>query len=84
MSQRIFDVGLSTETISLYLLACGLADGGNPITRKNLIEIWNGTAEQLEEGLRILESRHILTPILSAGDEAAAYRLTEVRSWKTD
>lgn len=82
MDQAIFNIGLSTETISVYLLACGLADAGKAVTTKNLAEVWNGAAESLEQGLRELEHRNILARVVSDGEDRVAYRTLEVHRWK--
>jgi hypothetical protein len=70
------------ETISVYLLACGLADAGKPVTTKNLTELWNGTADSLDQGLRELEQRNIIARVLSDGNDRAAYKVAAVHHWK--
>ena len=82
MNQLIFKIGLSVETISLYLLCCGLADAGRSITTGRLEEIWNGTPEELAEGLRFLERKNILRTIVSDGQDRSAYQLTGIEHWK--
>jgi hypothetical protein len=76
MSQRIFEMGLSTETVSVYLLCCGLADAGVSLTAENLRKRWNGTPEQLENGLTVLEKHNVIHRLSdAASSEKAAYRL---------
>jgi hypothetical protein len=82
MDQAIFNLGLPMETISVYLLACGLADVGKPVTTKNLTELWNGTADSLDQGLRELERRNIIARVLSDGNDRAAYKVKAVHHWK--
>ena len=82
MNQLIFRMGLSVETISLYLLCCGLADAGRAITTQNLQEIWNDTPDSLDEGLQTLEQQNILRRILSDGQDRRAYQLTGIEHWK--
>jgi len=82
MDQAIFNLGLPMETISVYLLACGLADVGKPVTTKNLTELWNGTADSLDQGLRELEERNVIACVLSDGKDHAAYKVKEVHHWK--
>jgi hypothetical protein len=82
MDQAIFNLGLPMETISVYLLACGLADAGKPVTTKNLTELWNGTADSLDQGLRELEQRNIIARVLSDGNDRAAYKVAAVHHWK--
>jgi hypothetical protein len=82
MDQAIFNLGLPMETISVYLLACGLADVGKPVTTKNLTELWNGTTDSLDQGLRELEQRNIIACVLSDGNDRAAFRVKEAHHWK--
>jgi hypothetical protein len=51
MNQQIFKLNLSTESVSAYLLCCGLADDGKSISTKNLMEIWNGTPSALQQSM---------------------------------
>ena len=82
MNQLIFRLGLPVDTISLYLLCCGLADEGRAITTRDLEKIWNGTPESLAEGLGVLEQRNILRRILSDRQDRSAYQLTGIEHWK--
>ena len=81
MHQQIFKLGLSTESVSVYLLCCGLADEGKSISTKNLMEIWTGTPSSLKQSIRDLQERKILRMILSGGEENAVYQLTHVHEW---
>ncbi len=83
MDQKIFNIGLSVETVSLYLLCCGLADAGSTISKKNILEIWNSGEEELKECLHTLEENKILLRILSDGKEHDVYKLTDVKQWKS-
>jgi len=82
MSQRIFKLDLPVETVSAYLLCCGLVDSGQAITTKHLLEIWNSSNEALEKALLDLEDKHILRKIISDREENAIYMLNDERSWK--
>lgn len=82
MNQQIFRLGLSVETISVYLLCCGLEDNGAVISTRNLLGVWNGTSESLSGGLKELEKRNILLKIISGGEDKNVYKLTEYKSWK--
>jgi len=70
------------ETISAYLLCCGLADAGSTISAKNLAEIWNGTPAALAEALETLEKHNIINRIISGGRDRAVYRLNKGDRWK--
>ena len=81
MNQQIFKLNLSTESVSAYLLCCGLADEGKSISTKNLMEIWNDTPLALQQSLRELQNKKILRIIVSDGEESAVYQLTDVHEW---
>ncbi len=82
MNQGIFEMGLSVETTSVYLLCCGLSDSDTIISTKNLLKIWNSTEDALSEGLRQLGQRNILVKILSEMDGNDIYKLTDISRWK--
>ena len=82
MNQLIFKMGLAVETVSVYLLCCSLADAGKQITTGNLLDIWNGTKEALNEGLGNLEARNIIVRIISDGHEKNVYKLSAGCEWK--
>jgi hypothetical protein len=82
MSQRIFKIGLPVETVSVYLLCCGLADAGKDITAIHLFEIWNGTKDDLNKGLKNLEEKNILVRIISDRQEHPIYKLTPDSKWR--
>lgn len=82
MSRNIFNMGLSVETVSVYLLCCGLADSDTVISTKNLLGIWNSTGEALLEGLSNLEKRNIILKIISDQERNNIYKLTDDKNWK--
>ena len=82
MNQKIFNMGLSMETISVYLLCCNLTDNDTVISTKNISSMWNGTGALLAEGLKDLEERNILRKIISDRDEKNIYQLTDLKDWK--
>jgi hypothetical protein len=82
MNQKIFQMGLSTETVSLYLLCCGLADSGATLSTKNLLEIWNSSPETMHASFVELEDRGIVLKIISDGKDNHIYRLTDEHNWK--
>jgi len=83
MDQKIFNIGLPVESVSLYLLCCGLADTGSTISKKNILEIWNSSEEKLKDCLHTLEEKNILFRILSDGKEHDVYKLVDIEQWKT-
>ena len=82
MNQEIFSTGLDVETISLYLLCCGLADSDTAISVKNLLPVWNSSEAALNNGLDELENRNILARLLWDQEGNHIYRLTDLKDWK--
>ncbi len=82
MSQKIFSLNLSTETISVYLMCCGLTDAGSTLSTANMLEIWNGSEASLQDGLSALEERKIVKKIISDQDSRDIYILTNTADWE--
>lgn len=78
MNQQIFQLGLTVETISAYLLCCALADEGRPLTRSDLLQVWTASPEALDRALAQLVGRAILEP----ADRQGAYRLLPASAWR--
>jgi len=82
MSQEIFNLDLSVETVSVYLICCNLSDNNTVISTKNISSMWNGTEALLIEGLKDLEERNILRKIISDREEKNIYQLSDIKDWK--
>ncbi len=82
MNQKIFELGLLVETVSVYLMCCSLADTDTTISTKKLSEMWNSTRASLLEGLEDLETRNILRRIISDRAGNNVYKLLDVKNWK--
>ncbi len=82
MNQKIFNLGLSVETVSVYLICCSLTDTDTTISTNKLSEMWNSTRAPLLEGLKDLETRNILRRIISDGAGNIVYKLSDVKNWK--
>jgi hypothetical protein len=82
MNQKIFKLGLSVETVSVYLMCCSLADTDATISTKKLSEMWNSTRASLLEGLKDLETRNILRRIISDRAGNTVYKLSDVKNWQ--
>ncbi len=82
MNQIIFQMGLSTETVSLYLLCCGLAESGATLSTKNLLDIWNASPETMAASFLDLEEHGIVLKIISDGKVNHIYKLTDAHDWK--
>lgn len=84
MNQKIFEIGLSVEAVSAYLICSSLADADAPITQKNLIGMWNNAETALNECLEILEKKNIIRRIISGNEGNEVYLMTDVDKWKLD
>lgn len=82
MNQKIFNLGLSVDTVSVYLICCSIADTDTTISTNKLSEMWNSTRASLFEGLKDLETRNILRRIISDGAGNIVYQLSDVKNWK--
>lgn len=82
MSQEIFSLGLDTETISLYLLCCGLVDIGDALTDRTIQGVWNGSNEAMRTALDNLLTHGILLKVVSGGDNQSAYQLMPENHWQ--
>ena len=82
MSQKIFKLGLSVETVSVYLMCCSLEDTDATISTKKLSEMWNSTRASLLGGLKDLETRNILRRIISNRSGNTVYKLSDVNDWQ--
>jgi predicted transcriptional regulator len=82
MNQKIFELGLSVETVSVYLMCCSLTDTDATISTKKLSEMWNSTRASLLEALKDLETRNILRRIISDRAGNTVYKLADVKNWK--
>lgn len=82
MNQKIFNMGLSVETVSVYLICCSLADADTTISTKKLSEMWNSTRASLLESLKNLETRNILRRIISDRAGNNVYKLSDAKNWK--
>ncbi len=79
MEQKIFNLGLSVETVSVYLLCCALADVDTPVTLESLQSRWNASPDALQEGLATLEKMSIV--VRSA---PGTYSLNKATQWRVD
>lgn len=80
MNQLIFQLGLPTETVSVYLLCCGLSDEGLVVTRRELAKIWNGDAQMLDEGISDLVDRNIVRR--GGSDQGSVLEVNPVGQWR--
>ena len=83
MQQKIFDLELPVETVSLYLLCCALTDADTPISTRNLLAKWHAGQKALERGVETLVARNILSRHLADQQGNAVYRLADPDQWLT-
>lgn len=81
MNQKIFELGLSKKTVSLYLLCCGLADIGSEISTKTILPVWNSDEAALEKGLDELGRHNIIQPAFADTSEQQVYELLSEEHW---
>ncbi|MBU1170566.1 MAG: hypothetical protein KKD44_13470 [Proteobacteria bacterium] len=79
MEQRIFELDLPVETVSIYLLCTGVSDSGKPLSFETLLSLWNGNPETLTRGLEALEQKGIIQII--PGDPVQ-YRVLPSSQWR--
>ena len=60
MDRAIFDLNVSVEATSLYILLCALMDMGQPPTIQEALPKWAGTEETLMAAAEELISRCVL------------------------
>ena len=82
MEQKIFELGLSVETISLYLICCAITDAEASITLRDIRKKWNGSEDDLVAGVETLERKGILKRIASDGETNAGFKLNDVEDWE--
>jgi hypothetical protein len=61
MDRAIFDLEISVEATSLYILLCALMDSGQAPTLENALQKWTGSEKSLLSAARELIERCILT-----------------------
>lgn len=78
MDQRIFELGLPVETVSVYLLCIGLSESGKDLTFDTLASVWNGSGDSLVRELKILEEKNIIGLV---SDDPDRYRVHPSEIW---
>ncbi len=61
MDRRIFEMGLSVEATSLYLLMESLSDSGVSLNRASVLPYWNATEQELDEAFDELLRRNVVS-----------------------
>ena len=77
MEHTIFELGLSVEAVSLYILLDHFEHSAETVTREILLTKWNASTDMLEKSLQELEMQGVVM-INDQGVIAA----TPVSRWK--
>jgi hypothetical protein len=77
MENTIFELGLSVEAVSLYILLDYFEETVDRVTRDVLVTKWNSSEEMLEKSLQELELQGVVTI-----DDQGVVRSTPVFQWK--
>ena len=64
MDRAVFDLKISVEATSLYILLCALMDAGEAPTLENASLKWTGTEEALAEAARELIERCVVAGVI--------------------
>jgi hypothetical protein len=64
MDRAIFDLKVSVEATSLYILLCALIDGGQAPTLENARSKWTGTEESLITAAQELVRRCVVVGVI--------------------
>jgi len=62
MDRAIFDLKISVEATSAYILICSLVDQDHAPTLKTIRSLWNGNEESLLAALHELMEKQVLEP----------------------
>ncbi len=82
MRQKIFDLDLSIETTSLYLLIEGFSGDKSNVSTQQLLQVWNSTEALFKKGLEELEERNIITRVMADTRRNGYYRLVNNNRWQ--
>ena len=82
IDREIFNIGLAVETISLYLLCCGLLDAGASPSKELLRSRWNASPQAFEASLKELEEKKIIRRIPSQGPDGEEFQPTSRSRWQ--
>ena len=81
MDRKIFNLNLSVEATSAYILICNLAESGTPITIESARTFWNDSPEALVSALEELDRHRIIFEALDA-NQMRQYYLNSSDRWK--
>jgi len=79
MDRAIFDLKISVEAASLYIVLCALMDAGQPPTLENARLKWTGTDESLLTAAQELVRRCVITGNVPIPEDMHLHPLTRDR-----
>ncbi len=80
MCQQIFELGLDTQTISVYLMCTGLADSETRLYYNTLKGLWTEGESSLDTAISVLLNRNILK-VMAGGNGDREFQLSDPASW---
>ncbi|MBU2512805.1 hypothetical protein KJ966_15820 [bacterium] len=81
MRTDIFRMDLSIETISLFLCFEGLAYYDPRVSTQEILEVWQGSEQTYEKGLKELEGRNIIRKTGKKGSCNDIYKIVDHNEW---
>jgi hypothetical protein len=81
MNREIFNLNLSVEATSAYILICNLAESGTPITIESAGTFWNDKPEALVSALEELKCHRIVFEAQTS-NQMRQYYLNPSDHWK--
>jgi hypothetical protein len=81
MDRKIFNLNLSVEATSAYILICNLAESGTPITIESAGTFWNDKPEALISALEELKRHWVIVEALDA-NQMRQYYLNSSDRWE--
>jgi len=82
IDREIFNTGLPVESISLYLLCCGLIDAGIGPSLETIRARWTASEEALQRSLDELIQKRILQRPSAEGAPEAEIRPADRCEWR--
>lgn len=82
MDQKIFEMGLPVETVSVYLMCTGLADTGSDLNLETMMSVWTGSEAALMDGLKQLEEKGIICRDKAADNGKGVFEIASSETWK--
>ena len=82
MERKIFNMNLSVEATSAYILICTLAESGAPVTIESAGAFWNDSPEALTTALQELSRHRVIYEELDS-KQIRQYFVNPSNLWET-